>query len=88
MISLKDSPGREMRVSIAHTHVGTDVLGRSPVLPSSGRADPPANSQSKGLEDALRGILAAGGNISEDWPLERALRVGDEATGTRVLETL
>jgi hypothetical protein len=42
----------------------------------------------KGLEDALRGILAAGGNITEDWPLERALRVGDEATGTRVLETL
>lgn len=42
----------------------------------------------KGLEDALRGILAAGGNITEDWPLERALRVGDEATGTRVLENL
>jgi hypothetical protein len=42
----------------------------------------------KGLEDALRGILAAGGNITKDWPLERALRVGDEATGTRVLENL
>jgi predicted metalloprotease with PDZ domain len=42
----------------------------------------------KGLEDALRGIVAAGGNITEDWPLERALRVGDEATGTRVLEDL
>jgi len=42
----------------------------------------------KGLEDALRGILAAGGNISEDWPLERALRIGDEATGTSVLEDL
>jgi hypothetical protein len=42
----------------------------------------------KGLEDALRGILAAGGNITEDWPLQRVLRVGDEATGTRVLENL
>ncbi|MGB8581954.1 MAG: hypothetical protein WCD47_14105 [Candidatus Sulfotelmatobacter sp.] len=42
----------------------------------------------KGLEDALRGILAAGGNITKDWPLERALRVGDEATGTHVLENL
>ena len=42
----------------------------------------------KGLEDALRGILAAGGNITKDWPLERALRVGDETTGTRVLENL
>ena len=42
----------------------------------------------KGLEDALRGILAAGGNITEAWPLERALKAGDEATGTRVLESL
>jgi len=42
----------------------------------------------RGLEDALRGILASGGNITQDWPLERALRVGDEATGTRVLENL
>ncbi len=42
----------------------------------------------KGLEDALRGILAAGGNITEDWSLEHALRVGDVATGTRVLENL
>ncbi|MGA8270523.1 MAG: hypothetical protein WB919_03125 [Candidatus Sulfotelmatobacter sp.] len=42
----------------------------------------------KGLEDALRGILAAGGNITEHWPLQRALRAGDEATGTEVLEHL
>ena len=42
----------------------------------------------KGLEDALRGILAAGGNITQDWSLQRVLRVGDEATGTRVLEDL
>jgi hypothetical protein len=41
-----------------------------------------------GFEDALRGILAAGGNITEEWSLERALKVGDEATGTRVLENL
>lgn len=42
----------------------------------------------KGLEDALRGILDAGGNITQDWPLARALKVGDEATGTSVLEDL
>src|SRR5271169_6637043 len=41
-----------------------------------------------GLEDALRGILDAGGNVTEDWPLERALKIGDEATGTSVLEDL
>jgi hypothetical protein len=39
----------------------------------------------KGLQDALRGILAAGGNITQDWEIERALAVGDKATGTTVL---
>ncbi len=38
----------------------------------------------KGLQDALRGILAAG-NITQDWEIERALTVGDKATGTTVL---
>jgi predicted metalloprotease with PDZ domain len=37
------------------------------------------------LDDALRAIVAAGGNISTRWPLERALRAGDAATGERVL---
>ena len=41
-----------------------------------------------GLQDALRAILRASGGISEDWPIERALSVGDHATGTRVLEDL
>ena len=39
----------------------------------------------QGLDAALRGIVAAGGNISERWPLERALRAGDAATGTSAL---
>ena len=39
----------------------------------------------KGLQDALRGILNAGGTINEDWDIERALAVGDKATGTTVL---
>ncbi len=42
----------------------------------------------KGLQDALRGILEAGGRIWEDWELERALRTGDEATGVPVLQEL
>jgi hypothetical protein len=41
-----------------------------------------------GLQDALRAILRQGGVITEDWPIERALAVGDKATGTRVLEDL
>ena len=42
----------------------------------------------KGLVDALRAINRAGGNIESDWPLERALRVGDKATGGTALMTL
>jgi hypothetical protein len=40
------------------------------------------------LGDALRAIVASGGNITRRWPLERALRRGDEATGTTVLQDL
>ena len=42
----------------------------------------------KGLQDALRGILESGGDIRRDWELERALGVGDRATGTHVLMNL
>jgi len=42
----------------------------------------------KGLEDALRGILEAGGDIREDWDLEKALKTGDRAVGLEVLEKL
>jgi hypothetical protein len=39
----------------------------------------------KGLDDALRGILNAGGDIRYDWELTKALRIGDQATGVAVL---
>jgi hypothetical protein len=42
----------------------------------------------KGLEDALRGILNAGGDIRQDRELEKALTVGDQATGVPALQTL
>jgi hypothetical protein len=42
----------------------------------------------KGLEDALRGIVEAGGTIDQEWPLEKAFSVGDRATGTHVLTTM
>ncbi len=42
----------------------------------------------KGLEDALRGILNAGGDIRHDWELGEALRIGDQATGVAVLVPL
>jgi hypothetical protein len=42
----------------------------------------------KGLQDALRGILQGGGDITHDWELTDAFRVGDRATGTTVLGDL
>jgi hypothetical protein len=40
------------------------------------------------LEDALRAILAAGGTVQAEWPLTKALHIGDEATGVPVLSEL
>ena len=42
----------------------------------------------KGLEDALRGVVAAGGTIDTEWPVSRILALGDGATGTPVLQTM
>ncbi len=39
----------------------------------------------KGLQDALRAIVAHGGTIDHDWNLPKALAIGDQATGTQVL---
>ena len=40
---------------------------------------------SKGLQDALRAVVAQGGTIDHDWDLPQALAIGDRATGTHVL---
>src|ERR1039458_8231166 len=42
----------------------------------------------KGLQDAMRAIVAAGGTIVHEWPIEKVLKVGDRATGTTVLADL
>jgi len=47
-----------------------------------------ASHNQKRLQDAMRGILDAGGNITEDWAVERVVEVGDQATGTSVLADL
>ena len=41
-----------------------------------------------GLEDALRGVVAAGGNDEVEWTLERAFKAGDNAVGVPVLTEL
>ena len=42
----------------------------------------------RGVEDALSGILAAGGDACAHWDVERALEAGDRATGVPVLREL
>jgi hypothetical protein len=42
----------------------------------------------RSLDDALRAIVAAGGNIAERWDLDRVLDVGDAAVGVPVLREL
>ena len=42
----------------------------------------------KALDDALRGILHAGGSVTVNWSLDRAFEEGDKATGVPVLTEL
>ena len=42
----------------------------------------------KGLQDALRAVVVAGGAIDKEWPLSRILDIGDLATGTHVLKEM
>lgn len=42
----------------------------------------------RGLRDALRAIVAHGGNIEAQWSIERALNTGDRAVGVPVLARL
>jgi hypothetical protein len=41
-----------------------------------------------GLQDAMRGVLAAGGNHEVDWPIDRILATADKAAGVNVLTKL
>ena len=42
----------------------------------------------KGLQDAMRAIMNAGGTLDHDWPIERVLETGDKAADCSVLEDL
>jgi hypothetical protein len=41
-----------------------------------------------GLQDAMRGVLAAGGNIEADWSVDSVLSAADKAVGVDVLTKL
>jgi hypothetical protein len=42
----------------------------------------------KGLQQALRGVVAAGGNMQKEWPIERVLQVADQTVGVPVMKEL
>lgn len=41
-----------------------------------------------GLQDAMRGVISAGGNHEHDWPIARVLAAADKAVGVDVLTRL
>jgi hypothetical protein len=47
-----------------------------------------ATNNRMGLQDAMRGVLAAGGNHEVDWPIDRILSTADRAVGVYVLTKL
>jgi len=42
----------------------------------------------RGLQDALRELVAEGGNISESWPVARVIAAADRGSGTHALREL
>lgn len=47
-----------------------------------------ATNNRLGLQDAMRGVLAAGGNHEQDWSIDRILATADKAVGVDVLTRL
>jgi hypothetical protein len=47
-----------------------------------------ATGNKLGLQDAMRGVQAAGGSHEVDWPIERILAAADKAVGVVVLTRL
>jgi hypothetical protein len=47
-----------------------------------------ATQNQRSIRDALRAINLAGGNITAEWPLARALEAGDKGVGHKVLSAL
>jgi hypothetical protein len=47
-----------------------------------------ATGNKLGLQDAMRGVISAGGNHEQDWPIARVLATADKAVGVNVLTRL
>lgn len=47
-----------------------------------------ATNNRRGLQDAMRGVLAAGGNHEMRWPIDKILKTADAAVGVTVMTDL
>ncbi len=45
-------------------------------------------NNNKGLQDAMRAIMNAGGTLDHEWPIENVIETGDKAVGCTVLADL
>ena len=45
-------------------------------------------NNARGLQDSLRELVAAGGNIAESWPVERVIATADRGSGTHAIKEL
>lgn len=89
---LRDMPKGEPRAGDAgldHTHTwGRTYWGGAMFCLVADVEIRKQTGNKKGLQDALREIVEQGGAIDHDWPLKRALEIGDRATSTHVLTTM
>jgi hypothetical protein len=86
---VRDMPKGEPRdgdAGLDHTHTwGRTYWGGALFCLAADVAIRRETHNKKGMQDALRAIVEAGGTINHDWDLPKALAIGDRETGTHVL---
>ena len=79
---------QELDQGLDHTHTwGRTYWGGALFCLAAEVSIRKATKNTKGLQDALRGIHDGGGSISNTWSMDRVFQLGDKATGTTVLTT-
>ena len=68
--------------------MGPDLLGRRTLLSARGHRDSEAHWEPERLGRCTARGCAVGGTVEAEWPLPKALQVGDDATGVPVLSEL
>ena len=62
-------------------HLGPHLLGRCVVLPAADVRMRQRGTPTRGLQHALQGVLAAGGDYRVAWHAQRILAAADAALG-------